>query len=1119
MKTIKKLLGVFFAAVFAFVIASCADDATSTPTSVQTSTPTSTPSTPTSTPSTTSTPAPSTTSTPAPSTTTTTTTTTHTHNFVDGVCGCGATDPNYVPPHTHKFVDGVCECGDHYVAPVSGWTVVSELKDGDNVLIAAPAYNKLLSAEKVATYYNKGVDYTNDNFDNVTNAEIFVVTANTDGSYTFTSLTGDVIALGDDTYSSLNAAGVNKSWTLEEKSTGVFYVKNTVRGNYLEWYASKGNWSTYKTTSLTDLFELSFYKKAESSNVEHVHNYISNVHNATCTEAGYTSFECVCGDSYTEAGAAALGHTYESVVTDPTCEEQGYTTHTCACGDSYVDSYVNAVGHNYEVSYEWSKDFTAVVATGVCTKDATHVITESGNITSSRVEPTEDVDGSITYTATFENAAFTSQSQVEVIPANKHNFTETIINDSTCSEVGQKLITCDCGCGYSQTEEIALKSHTLVDVEGLAATCTEAGYTAYLECSACDYIEGKEEVEALGHGEFTYINKCVNHILVCGHENCEYEEEAEHNISNGVCTDCGYELAVTEVTSVYKLGNGTSTSDSSTAITTSSYSTVVKLTSGDSLISGIANTNNVYPGKEGDLKFSSSNNVGVLNLNLKEATYISKIVLSVKLYGSDSPKVTVAGKTSTTSLTSTYQEITFEINSTLSSVAITSSQKGRFYVNGITFVINGYSNTYEHNYVENVVTAPTCTEEGLKTLTCSCGDSQEVVLKALGHTEVIDAAVAPTCEATGLTEGSHCSECGEVFTAQEEVAALGHDYEVSYEWTEDFTSVVATAVCANDATHVITESGNITPVRVEPTYDADGSITYTATFESDVFTEQSQVEVLPALSHTYVSEVTKQPTCAEEGVTTYSCTCGCGDVYTEAIDKIAHTMEEVSELLPTCTEAGYSAHVACSVCGYTEDKEDLAALGHGEFTYVDNGTDHTKTCGREGCTHEGEAEAHTYVNNECVCGNVQEVSEASSTYRLGNGSTSQTSDGTSAITASSTYYALTDGDALVSAVSFNEKVYSGKGGTLKAGASSAKGSITLTLTESVYVKSIIVNVAAYGTDSTKITVAGKSSSTLSASFEDVTFDINSNLSSIEITTATASKQRFYIASITIIYEA
>ena len=42
------------------------------------------------------------------------------------------------------------------------------------------------------------------------------------------------------------------------------------------------------------------------------------------------------------------------------------------------------------------------------------------------------------------------------------------------------------------------------------------------------------------------------------------------------------------------------------------------------------------------------------------------------------------------------------------------------------------------------------------------------------HTPVVDAAVPPTCTETGLTEGSHCSECGEVLVAQEVVPELGH---------------------------------------------------------------------------------------------------------------------------------------------------------------------------------------------------------------------------------------------------------------------------------------------------------------------------------------------------------
>ncbi|MBP3699230.1 MAG: hypothetical protein J6J01_07105 [Oscillospiraceae bacterium] len=54
----------------------------------------------------------------------------------------------------------------------------------------------------------------------------------------------------------------------------------------------------------------------------------------------------VCLNEFT-VKLVAHEHSHEAVVTAPTCTEAGYTTYTCACGDSYVADEVAALGHSY----------------------------------------------------------------------------------------------------------------------------------------------------------------------------------------------------------------------------------------------------------------------------------------------------------------------------------------------------------------------------------------------------------------------------------------------------------------------------------------------------------------------------------------------------------------------------------------------------------------------------------------------------------------------------------------------------------------------------------------------------------------------------------------------------
>ena len=91
----------------------------------------------------------------------------------------------------------------------------------------------------------------------------------------------------------------------------------------------------------------------------------------------------------------------------------------------------------------------------------------------------------------------------------------------------------------------------------------------------------------------------------------------------------------------------------------------------------------------------------------------------------------------------------------------------------------GYSTECEHSWSEGTVnSAPTCTQQGTKTLTCLvCGDVKTETIEALGHTEETVEGKAATCTEAGLTEGKKCSVCAEVLVAQETIKALGHTEE------------------------------------------------------------------------------------------------------------------------------------------------------------------------------------------------------------------------------------------------------------------------------------------------------------------------------------------------------
>ena len=124
------------------------------------------------------------------------------------------------------------------------------------------------------------------------------------------------------------------------------------------------------------------------------------------------------------------------------------------------------------------------------------------------------------------------------IDIHEHNYKEEVFN-STCTEYGYTLYTCECGDTYKDNFLTTLE-HSLIYHEKVEPTCTEIGCEEYVECTKCTYSTYKE-INALGHDKVFHEKK----------EPTESEigwEEFE------TCTRCSYstyvELPATGVTSI-----------------------------------------------------------------------------------------------------------------------------------------------------------------------------------------------------------------------------------------------------------------------------------------------------------------------------------------------------------------------------------------------------------------------------------------------------------------------------------------------------------------------------------------------------------------------------------------
>ena len=225
-----------------------------------------------------------------------------------------------------------------------------------------------------------------------------------------------------------------------------------------------------------------------------------------------------------------------------------------------------------------------------------------------------------------------------------------------------------------------------------------------------------------------------------------------------------------------------------------------------------------------------------------------------------------------------------------------------------------------------VTTKATCTEEGEKTFTCSiCGDKKTERISATGHqhTEIRNKKEA-TCKETGYSGDTWCKDCGKKILSGQTIAKTeNHSWDAGKvttkaTCTEEGEKTFTCSICGDEKTEKVSATGHQhTEIRnkKEATCKEEG-------YSGDTWCKDCGKKILSGQAivktedHSWnQGEITKEPTCKEEGEKTFTCSI-CGNTKTEKVSTTDHQHMEIrNQKNPTCKEAGYSGDTYCADCG------------------------------------------------------------------------------------------------------------------------------------------------------------------------------------------------------------